>query len=436
MRIFQNGWGAGSLAVLLTLVGPCWQANAQDDEDHTSLRERDQLFGDWRGARTRLAQRGIIVDFQTTQFYQGITSGGAADARGEWEYGGVGDAYITLVGDKFGWKGFTFAIHAETRFGTDINSELGLAPPNFRMLLPPGDPPLVAVTSYYFIQQIRDGWAATGGKFNFGDLVDLIYHTGNGVDQFMNASLVLPLNFGVPLGGYSIPGAALIKFRGEEVQGLVGVVDTKDYSTKFGVEDLFDRGATILGLWKFFYNIHGLPGYSSVLGIYNTREFNSIDPSSYIIIPGQGLVIPEVRGSWAASYLVDQKLWIDPHNSQRNVGLLGWIGIADDNPNVIRGAGSVTLKANGLIPGRERDSFGVGYFYTGLSDNFKELVGDVLSLQAQERVALQDSQGFEAYYKFGLTPWLAMTADVQVIQPNTVGLDTAVVAGVRTKVKF
>jgi porin len=134
--------------------------------------------------------------------------------------------------------------------------------------------------------------------------------------------------------------------------------------------------------------------------------------------------------------LVDQKLWIDPHNSQRNVGLLGWIGIADDNPNVIRGAGSVTLKANGLIPGRERDSFGVGYFYTGLSDNFKELVGDVLSLQAQERVALQDSQGFEAYYKFGLTPWLAMTADVQVIQPNTVGLDTAVVAGVRTKVKF
>jgi len=108
MNIFQSGWRLGSLAVLLTLAGTCLQANAQEHEDHLSLRERAQLFGDWRGARTRLAERGIIVDVQTTQFYQGITSGGPADARGEWEYGGVGDAYITLVGDKFGWKGFLF----------------------------------------------------------------------------------------------------------------------------------------------------------------------------------------------------------------------------------------------------------------------------------------------------------------------------------------
>lgn len=436
------------LAALFCLSCPATHSFADDFEHQDGLRDRPHLFGDWRGARTSLAERGIIVDVSTTQFYQGITNGGRAEARNEWEYGGVGDAVVTIVGDKFGWNGFAAVIHAETNFGTNINGQVGLAPPNYRMLFPVADKPVVAVTGWTLLQQLRDGWAVGGGKFNIGDLVDQIYHTGNGVDKFMNGSIVFPLNLAIPVGVYSVPGAALFKMRGKEVQGVLGVIDTKDYSTKFGVKDVFDRGATILGLWKFFYNIHGLPGYSSILGAYNTREYNSIDPSSYVIVPGQGAVIPEVRGSWGVSYVVDQKLWMDLDNPERNVGLFGFIGIGDDNPNIFREAGSITLEANGLIPGRARDSFGVGYFYSGVSDDFKRLAGGALSLQATlenfqstggltpQRVSLQDSQGFEAYYKLGVTPWLNITADVQVIQPNTVGLDTAVIAGVRTKIDF
>jgi len=429
MQIFQNGWRTGSLTVLLTLVGACWQAHAQDSGAATSLRDRAQLTGDWHGARTRLAQRGIILDFQTTQFYQGVTSGGPADARGEWEYGGVGDAYITIVGDKFGWKGFVFSIHTETRFGNSINSAVGLAPPNFRLLLPPGDPPVVAVTNYSFIQQIGRGWAVSAGKFNIGDLWNGIYHMGNGVDKFMNASLVFPLNLGRPISGYSIPGAALFKMKGREIEGAFAVLDTKDYSTKFGVENLFDQGASILGLWKFFHKIHGLPGYISVLGIYNTREFTSIDPSSFIIIPGQGVSLGEVTGTWAVTGFLSQTLWMDPANAKRNVEMFAQLGIADDNPNPINWNGSVTLVANGVIPGRERDAFGVGYFYTGVSDTFKQLLNTI-------KLPLQDLQGVEVYYKFGLTPWLAVTADLQVVQPSLTTLDTDVIAGVRTKVTF
>ncbi|MCK5089426.1 MAG: carbohydrate porin [Hyphomicrobiaceae bacterium] len=51
-------------------------------------------------------------------------------------------------------------------------------------------------------------------------------------------------------------------------------------------------------------------------------------------------------------------------------------------------------------------------------------------------VSLQDLQGVEVYYKFGLTPWLAVTADLQVVQPSVKALDTDVIAGVRTKVTF
>ncbi|MEE9359387.1 MAG: carbohydrate porin [Hyphomicrobium sp.] len=429
MRIFGNNWRAGSLAVLLTLVGTCWQAQAQDHEGHASLWERAQLFGDWRGVRTRLAQRGIIVDLQSTQFYQGITSGGPPGKRGEWEYGGVGDAYITIVGDKFGWKGFLFSIHAETRFGDSINPFVGLAPPNHRLLMPPEDPPVIAVTNYSFIQQIGRGWAVSAGQFNMFDLWDQIYHGGKGVDKFMNASLILPLNFGRPISAVSIPGASILKTKGLEIEGVLAVLDTKDYSTKFGVEDLFDQGATIVGLWKFFHKIHGLPGYTSIVGMYNTREFNSIDPSGIIFIPGQGLQFAEVAGSWGVTGILSQKLWMDPANPKRNVELFAQLGIADDDPNPINWVGTVGLTASGVIPGREHDGFGVGYFYTGLSDNFKQLL-NVINLP------LRDLQGVEVYYKFGLTPWLAVTADLQVVQPSVKALDTDVIAGVRTKVTF
>ena len=51
-------------------------------------------------------------------------------------------------------------------------------------------------------------------------------------------------------------------------------------------------------------------------------------------------------------------------------------------------------------------------------------------------ITLGDLQGVEVYYKFGLTPWLAVTADLQVVQPSVKALDTDVIAGVRTKVTF
>ena len=421
---------------------------ANEPQHAPGLHERPYLFGDWRGARTRLMQRGIILDFHATQFYQGITSGGNPGARNEWEYGGVGDAVLTLVGDKFGWKGFAAIIHAETRYGNDINSELGLAPPNFRLLFPPVDPPVVAVTGWQLVQQIRDGWAISAGKFHVGDFWEQVYHRGNGTDKFMNASIVLPLNLGRPVTGHSIPGAAILKTKGREVEGALAVFDTKDYSTKFGVDDLFDRGATILGLWKFFYNIHGLPGYSSVVGVYNTREFRSIDPASLIIIPGQGVSLGDVDGSWALTYIINQKLWMDSADKTRNIEMNAQVGIGDENPNPVRWIAGVTVEAHGLIPHRKNDSIGVGYFYTGLNDRFKRLVGGALSLQATRAnfastgvftpqiVSLQDTQGLEVYYKFAFTPWFSMTADLQVIQPSTDGFDTAIVAGVRSKLKF
>jgi hypothetical protein len=52
------------------------------------------------------------------------------------------------------------------------------------------------------------------------------------------------------------------------------------------------------------------------------------------------------------------------------------------------------------------------------------------------RIAIEDTDGFEAYYKAQVTPWFAMTGDVQVITATLSTNDTKLVTGVRGKITF
>ena len=69
---------------------------------------------------------------------------------------------------------------------------------------------------------------------------------------------------------------------------------------------------------------------------------------------------------------------------------------------------------------------GIGYFYQGLSNDFKNLTGRLLPLR--------DMQGGEVYYNAEITPWFHLTADLQVVEPANQDYDTAVVLGLRGKI--
>ncbi len=66
---------------------------------------------------------------------------------------------------------------------------------------------------------------------------------------------------------------------------------------------------------------------------------------------------------------------------------------------------------------------GVAYFYTGLSDKFRQLVSPV--------VRLEEVQGVELYYNAAIRPWLHLTGDLQVIDNENVGDEPAIVLGLR-----
>ena len=52
-------------------------------------------------------------------------------------------------------------------------------------------------------------------------------------------------------------------------------------------------------------------------------------------------------------------------------------------------------------------------------------------------IGARDSyQGFEAFYNIAITPAAGLTLDIQVVEPITDRLDTAVVLGARFLVRF
>jgi porin len=109
-------------------------------------------------------------------------------------------------------------------------------------------------------------------------------------------------------------------------------------------------------------------------------------------------------------------------------GVFGNFGIADSNPSPVRWFASAGISGASPIAGREADSFGIAYFYVGVSEPLKNL--------APRLLPLRDEQGVELYYNVSLRPWCQITPDLQVITPFRNRADTALLFGLRAMVDF
>lgn len=369
-----------------------------------------------------MAQQGIVYDVDATQFYQGVTSGGAEQT---FEYGGKVDQFLILDSGKLGlWQGMTMTMHAETRFGQDVNFDaVGFAPVNVAMLYPKENEHDTAITGLSFAQALNEEVQLTAGKFNALDLFYSLYpQTGRGINGFMNASMAIPISVArvVPL---SFMGAGAFKYHGKQIQGGVLVYDTKNVATTSGFDDMFDNGANILGFWRFFTEVGGLPGSQFFGGIWSTGDFVAFDPTGFVVVPDEGIVAVPRGGAYTLLYILEQTLWVDCCDKSRNVALLSQWGLADENTSPIGWSGNIAIQAQGLNGCRPQDSMGVGYFYTGLSDDFRNLLSPVLDLH--------DVNGVELYYNAAISKCFQLTTDLQVIEPALAGNDTAVVFGLR-----
>jgi porin len=393
---------------------------------------RPKLTGDWCGLREQLRDCGITVDVSSTTYYQGTASGGLQDT---FRFGGRNDYLLNVDGQKAGlWQGLFINLHGETVYGDSANLATGaVVPVNIGRAHPVFLGNESALTAVKFTQALSENFILYGGKINTIDNIQQPFMSGRGLDAgFMNAAFVWNPILGRTMN-YSTFGAGAAILAGGYPVFTLTIYDTNDASTTSVFDKLFDNGAVIYPTVSVPTTFFGMPGHQSVWGAYSSGRYAVLSPESLNQIPqalqgGPPPALPLIRGSWWITYLFDQALWVDPTDQSRTWGVFGNVGISDGKPNPIRWSTIVGIGGSSRISSRKLDTFGIAYFYLGLSDSFKNDVRPIVSVR--------DERGVELLYNIGVTPWCHLTADMQVITPIQDGAKTSLVLGARMKIDF
>jgi len=419
---------------LLNAASVFGQADSQPPPFDGPWDSRLKLTGNWGGLRDTLRDHGITLDISGTFYYQGAASGGLEHS---FEFGGRNDYILNVDGQKAGlWPGFFIRLHGEDVYGNSPNLATGaVVPVNIGRAHPAFFGTAAALSDLKFTQALSENFVLYAGKINTIDNVQQPFMPGRGLDAgFMNAALFWNVILARTLNYATLGAGAAVLQHGYPVFSLT-VYDTADDSRINGFGKFFDNGVVIYPTVSLPTTFFGMPGHQSLWGAYSTGRYAIVTPQSLTLLPEvlQGQLPPTalttlVKGSWWVTYLFDQALWVDPNDKTRTWGLFGNFGISDGNPNPIKWDAIVGIAGTSPIPGRRQDTFGIGYYYLGYSDDFLDV--------ARRFIPMRDERGLEFFYDVSLTPWCHITPDLQVVTP-TLGLaETAVVLGLRTKVDF
>jgi porin len=90
--------------------------------------------------------------------------------------------------------------------------------------------------------------------------------------------------------------------------------------------------------------------------------------------------------------------------------LFGRASISDGNPTPYRYFLSGGIGGDSPLGCHRGDTFGVGWFYKGTSNEFGPIPAGLLGPR--------DGVGVEVFYNFQVNPWLNITPDVQYLRPD------------------
>jgi porin len=399
---------------------------------------RERLLGDLGGARTDLANKGFQFDINFTQTMQSVVEGGLETGT---RYGGTLDYNLVFDLHRMGLlQGAIIKFRAESRYGETANGIAGpILPVNTDGLFPltnelDADIPFT-ITTLSYTQFLSEHVGFLVGKFDTIDGDPNEFASGRGTSQFMNGNLVFPTS-PVLIAPYSTLGAGIIlqPVHGITVSSLL--YNIPDSSTTTGFSDIGD-GTAWLTEAQFQYRLGTLPGGQNVgFGYGFDSEFAELG-GRLVFQPGQGLAPSTTDSTWAAYWSAWQYVWAkDPGEAPINlmngkqdlqgIGLFARFGFADQDTNPIEWTISGGLGAKGILPLRERDTCGIGFFYLSVQpDRLLDPIG-----------VSDHSQGLEAYYNLSITPAADLSLDLQVVDSPFPQTDTAIILGLRLGLKF
>lgn len=333
------------------------------------------------------------------------------------------------------WDGLSLTVHAAGQFGDDVNfaGDGSLLPLNTALAFPR----LVAgdsdVSSVHFTQKFPHDIALMLGKI---DMLDIASKTplvgGGGITGFQNLAFAAPPSGLVPPAIFG----AIASIPIESVKLTLGVYDPTSAMGNDVFDEPFEAGVTGLVSVTVPIPIAGRPGYHSLSAKANNKLGLDINDVGGLLLPSESESTLQKRGAWNVSYSFQQYLFGEPGSAGGAWGIFGQIGCSDGNPTPLDWFGFIGVGGKGLIPGRERDEFGVGFFYLSLSDDLVDGLRDIGEASSDPSLFLEDEAGIEVYYDAAITGSFHLGADLQVVDPHEEGTDTAVIGGLRARLAF
>jgi len=461
---------AGLIATITPDVARA-QPYATPDTWGGSILSRPRLTGDWGGLRDDLAKTGIVLDIDLLASPQAVVSGGRSTGENLW---GNLDYTLNIDTQKLGlWPGGFFKFEGDTGFGSNVFSDAGaIVPLNTAALLPGLNDRTSALTNATLTQFFSPQLGLFAGKIDTLDLGVTEFY-GDYRTQFQNLALNFPLAFNNQIPASAFGGGAIVVPR-ENILLSAMVLDPDGTATGNNLGKAFSDGVMLVSSGQLTIKPFGLVGHQSLGFKWSDEDRFSLtqDPSNIATLllnerfprlanPGPiladifarffpNLLIPtqpanRKSSTWAVNYGFDQYLWQPDGNPKHGIGVFFNVGASDGNPNPIQYSFLAGIGGKGVVPGRPDDSFGLGLARTQFSDDF------VPFLRQQLNLGLHHEDTVEMYYNAALTPWLNATADLQIVNPGLTktlstsssqflptlaNVDTAVVTGVRLRVRF
>jgi len=431
-----------TLRKILPLLAVCCctaPAFAAEPDYSGSFLTRSTLTGDWGGARTDLAKKGVTFDTNLVLTEQGVVDGGA---NSQWENGGRAALLFKVDTGKLGlWPGGFLTAELEGNFGKAVNlTNRGLMTVNTNQIFPVPSEEGVALSAFNFAQFLSEYAGFVVGKLDTsgGDMNEFAH--GKGDSQFMNLAFNLnpALLLTVP---YSTLGAGLIILPTKDPHAALvtfSVVSAEGKASTSGFDNVHSDKLSYNAEGRLRTDFFGMTGHQLLGAIYSNKDFTSID-QRLTLAPGSRS-IEKKTDSWSAYYNFDQYIYEPVKGSGKGIGLFGRFSATDGNPNFIHYFMSLGLGGKGAMACRPHDSFGIGWYYIDVKS--PTFTGPLAT-----RELLRDEQGAEAYYSVALTPWAILTPNIQVIhgaQKQTVALlpadrqdiGTATIMGLRLQMLF
>jgi porin len=414
------------LAAVVLCCSSAVSARAQDPaptpppQESTATNEwlsREKLLGDWGGSRREMGARGVNLTLDFTQFFEWAPEGD--DDRG-FDYGGKLDFKVRSDLSNYVAKGLSATSHVEFRYGdTPLLAGGTLLPTSAALLFPEAEGEHIKISALYGSYLFSPQFVLNFGRFDMVDLYVKPFTGGEGVDKFMNIAFVAP-----PMWARTIPpvaeGVIGAFLKGAEPVVTVGLIESTE-------DGFFDNGATVMWDVRLPIAPLKLPGQYSVGGEFSSITATSLDQSKFALLPPLNIPLEEEEGAWTLNVTAHQYLAYD-EGTKRGWGAFGMFGVTDGNPNFVDVFAHAGFAGSMPIRARERDTFGLGYYYSNLSDDLQNTLEPLIRIRKE--------QGFEIFYSFAPTGWSKLTADLQIVDPFLLGSETRLFFSIRWKIEI